>query len=77
MVTVKIVVYNGDEFPVRAGVEVLNSLSITKSIGIDKYPWLIGSVEMRYLSNYEGIFLSMLSRCDVYKMYPVSAMWTN
>jgi len=66
-VIVKIVIYNGEEFSVREGVEIINSLSITKGIGIEESLWLLGNVEMRWLSRYEGVFLSILSRYDIYK----------
>jgi hypothetical protein len=67
LVDIKLVVFNGESFPVNDNIETLNSLSVTKGIDVDSCPWLLENSEMRYLSNYEGMFLSMLSRYDVYK----------
>ena len=67
LVNIKFVVHNEDNFPASDNYEAVSCLSITKGIGVDSYPWLLENIEMRYLSNYEGIFLSLLSRYDVYK----------
>ena len=67
LIKIRLVVYNGEKFPVSNNIEAINTLSITKGIGIDSCPWLMENSSMRRLSHYEGIFLSVLSRYDVYK----------
>jgi len=47
--------------------ELLNCFSISKGIDIDNCPWSIGDVEQKYFGAHEGIFLSVLSRYNVYK----------
>ena len=47
--------------------ECYSSLSLSKGVGIEFCPWVMGRKEIEYFSKYEGLFLSMLSRCDVYK----------
>ena len=48
-------------------IELLNCFSISKGIGIDNSNWSIGDAELSFFSSHEGIFLSILSRYDVYK----------
>ncbi len=67
LIDIKIVVYNGEKIAVNQNIELLNSLSISKGIGIDSCPWSIGYIEQRYFSAHEGVFLSILSRYDIYK----------
>ena len=67
LINIKIVVYSGEKFSVNQNIEVLDSLSISKGIDIDECPWLINQTEQEYLSAYEGVFLSILSRYDIYK----------
>ena len=67
LIDIKLVVLEGEYPSFNNNIEFLNGLAITKGIDIDSCSWVLEKADMRYLSNYEGLFLSMLSRYDVYK----------
>ena len=66
-IEIKVVIYNGIKITLNEETEIYDSLSLSKGIGIESSPWVTDRVDLEYFSKHEGIFLSMLSRCDVYK----------
>ncbi len=64
---IKLVILQGGKARSNDETEYYTSLSLSKGIGIDLYPWVIAGADLKYFSEHEGIFLSVLSRCDVYK----------
>ena len=47
--------------------EYYSSLPLSKGIGVESCPWTLSRESLRYFSKYESVFLSVLSRSDIYK----------
>jgi hypothetical protein len=66
-IDIKLIITKGEKIDFGRGIENYDSLSLSKGIGVESRSWVLNRGHLEYFSKYEGVFLSMLSRNDVYK----------
>ena len=65
--SISIVIYREGFELKEEGFESYISLPLSKGVGIESCPWVLSQESLKYFSQYEAVFLSVLSRADVFK----------